>query len=244
MSLAQIFHNMDWTEIILYGVAFFSTLSYAASLLLRLPRSHAFRETAESFTVAVWLALGIRYALVEPYEIPSESMVPTLLVGDHLLVNKCIFGWHIPGISGRVAFWREPHRGDVVIFIPPIDPWQSYVKRCVALPGDVLEVKNKIVYIDGRPDDYPQAVRTSFTFPPQAVQSGPNGVWEPPGTTLKYRNRDWYGPVTVPAGCYWMMGDNRDYSYDSRFWGPVPAGNLRGEPLFRYYPFDRMGTVH
>jgi signal peptidase I len=253
-------------------------------------------------------------------------MVPTLLVNDHLIVSKLSFGWHVPLTKGRILEFRKPKRGEIVIFVPPSDPQKSFVKRCVGIPGDVVEVKDKIVYINGQASDY----QTSYGFlddapvdvGPSLVQAlgqlnqehllaweglrqriksssspmaaralmldnqehqwkgpmalgrsiyivganafenhfgarlldgkaaghfltMPRGVPEPYGPVWKnLGNHDWYGPVTLEAGQYWMMGDDRDNSADSRYFGPVPEENLRGTALFRYWPMDRIGLLH
>jgi signal peptidase I len=243
MNPIAIFNALDWTQALLYSIAILSTLSYLAALLLKLDKKSLFREYAQAFTVAVWLALGIRSTLAELYSIPSESMVPTLLIGDHLLVNKAIYGHHIPFTKGRVFNWRKPKRGEIVIFVPPASEnrFQTFVKRCVGLPGDILEVRDKVIYINGNASDYPQSIRTGPTYASN-VDMGMT-VFRPQGQILRHSNRDWYGPITIPAACYWMMGDNRDNSKESRFFGPIPEEDLRGRPLFRYYPFDRLGFV-
>jgi signal peptidase I len=263
MEFFQLYLGLDFTEKLLYGAAFVCTLTWLIAFLLRIDKKNLLREYAEAGTVAVWLALAIRFSLVEAYSIPSESMVPTLEINDHLLVNKLIYGYHLPFHKGRILDWRKPHRGEIVIFIPPSNPLQSYVKRCVGLPGDVLEVRDKHIFINGKPGDWPQANYVIPALPenqndmrlyspaspgwPESITIPANTYWASEGPmalgapTGKPWNRDWYGPVTVPAHCYWMMGDNRDFSSDSRYWGPVPEENLRGTPLFRYWPITRLG---
>src|SRR3954466_1850118 len=222
--------QLDVTEKLLYGAAFLCTIVYILCLLFRVPKKSIIREYAETGTVAVWLALGIRFTLVEPYSIPSESMRNTLLVNDHLAVNKFIYGYHLPFQKGRVLALHHPKRGDIVIFIPPINPLQTYVKRCVALPGDVLEVRDGDIFINGQPSDYPQAIHegqrvgkgqwndfriyapasaewfnsitvTAHTY--WAEEGGASQVRMPAGAVW---NKDWYGPLTIPAHTYWMMG--------------------------------------
>jgi signal peptidase I len=295
----------DSTELLLYSLAAVSTLGFALALLFKTPKKHWFREWTEAGFTAVWLALGIRVLLVEAYSIPSESMVPTLLISDHLVVSKLAFGWHIPKTHGRVLVFSHPKRGQIVIFVPPNEPKMSFVKRCVGLPGDTIEVRDKVVYVNGLDAEVPFSFARLASVPPQAspalqeaigafnrdqgsrpvdtwlgpyalstgtynieVKSGQvRGVYArlldqpnagklqdfakgqpfPPATWTDANhmgNPDWFGPYTLKDGEYWMMGDNRDNSADSRYFGPVRWEALRGTPLFRYWPPSRMGLVH
>src|SRR5215831_9032254 len=165
-----------------------------------------FREYAEALGVALLLALVIRTFVVQAFKIPSGSMLPTLQVGDHILVNKFIYGprLEIPLTQlslGRLPGLRKPKPGDVIVFIWPKDRSKDFIKRVIAVEGQTVEVKNRQVLIDGKPMDDPHA---SYS----AEHAGS------PGST--------FGPFTVPPGTVFVMGDNRDQSYDSRFWGPVP----------------------
>jgi signal peptidase I len=191
------------------------------------------REYTEAFSIAIVLALIIRTFFIQAYKIPSGSMEPTLLVGDHILVNKLIFGLRVPdslfgahplsGIIpyGHYVFRLEPvHRGDVVVFVFPPDPTKDFIKRVVAVGGDTVEVRGKSVYLNGRQMDDPHA-----HFEPSEG-----------GTMIAPRDR--YGPVAVPKGQVFVMGDNRDRSYDSRFWGFVNDDNVEGRAMIIYWSWD------
>ncbi len=317
MGILQWYLEYDFTERLLYGAAALFTAWFIVALILRKDKAHWIRDWSEAGFTAVWLALGIRMLLLEAYAIPSESMVPALLVRDHLLVSKLSFGWHVPFTKGRVMQFSSPQRGEIVIFVPPHQPKQSFVKRCVGLPGDLVEVRDKHVFINGRdaendrsygrlaapaPGAVPalrveaqalikrrqalgsedlrratewkgpiQTVSGSYflegnayqvvayarlTDTPLAgvVESLPKGFEAPDMQAFRQQtgdwskgaklgNRDWFGPYQLGPGQYWMMGDNRDNSSDSRYFGPVPTENLRGRPMLRYWPIDRMGLV-
>jgi len=160
VGLIQWFKGFDGVEQFLYATAAVSTLWFGLALAIKAKKEAWFREYGEALFVAVWLALIIRATLVEVYSIPSESMVPTLLVEDHLVVSKLTFGWHIPFTHGRVLEFKKPKRGDIVIFVPPSSPQQSFVKRCVGIPGDVIEVRDKILFVNGHAADF----QTSYGF--------------------------------------------------------------------------------
>jgi len=181
-----------------------------------------FREYAEAIIIALLLALFIRTFVVQAFKIPSGSMEPTLLVGDHLLVSKFIYGVRNP-FSGEV--WveiRQPERYDVVVFKYPQNPTQDYIKRVIGLPGETVEIRDKRVYIDGVPLDDPKAVFLDAEILPANRQP-----------------RDNFGPVTVGAGELFVMGDNRDNSHDSRFWGMVENSALKGKAFILYWSWDR-----
>ena len=178
-------------------------------------------EYAEAIITALILALIIRAYVVQAFKIPSGSMKPTLLVGDHILVNKFIYGTDIPFTDKRILVVRRPDRGDVIVFRYPKDPSRDFIKRVVGVPGDVITEKNKVVYVNG------ERIRSFFT---QHVDSDMKpGDIDP---------RDNFGPVVVPPGDYFVMGDNRDESYDSRYWGFVPMDNIRGEAFVIYWSWD------
>jgi signal peptidase I len=182
------------------------------------------REYFESLVIAVILALFVRTWVFQAFKIPTGSMEPNLLVGDHLIVNKMIFS---PTISGVERAWlpvRPIRRDDVIVFKYPQDPERDFIKRVIGLPGERLELHRKKVYINGQPLDEPFVY---FLQPPST--SGP-----PQTNDL----REEYGPVTIPAGQYFMMGDNRDNSEDSRYWGFMPASYVKGEALFIYFSID------
>jgi len=148
--------GFDFVERLLYTIAAVSSVAFFLAWVFRVKKEHWFREYSEAFFTAVWLALIIRATLVEVYSIPSESMVPTLLVDDHLVVSKFSYGWHVPYTKGRILKLGSPKRGDIVIFVPPNHPQLSYVKRCVGVPGNTIEVRAKQVYVNGALSEVPR----------------------------------------------------------------------------------------
>jgi len=181
----------------------------------------ALREYGEALVMAVMLALFVRTFVVQAFKIPSGSMLPTLQVGDHILVNKFIYGVRLPFFGKRVLSGSNPQRGDVVVFVYPVDPSKDFIKRVVAVGGDVIQIRDKHVYINGEVWDDPHA----FFVDGEARGHGSNP-------------RDNYGPVTVPPGHLFMMGDNRDRSYDSRFWGFVDLDEVKGKAFLIYWSWD------
>jgi signal peptidase I len=174
----------------------------------------------KSLAIAFLMVLPLKHFVIEGYRVPTGSMENTILVGDFLLANKFIYGATIPFTDKRLPAIRDPKPGDVVIFKFPLDPSLNYVKRCIAGPGQTVEVRNKVVYVDGkRFDDDKFTKYTDKTVPVKGSQA---------------YQRDNFGPYTVPRDEFFMMGDNRDHSYDSRFWGCVPRQNILGEALFLY----------
>jgi signal peptidase I len=178
------------------------------------------REYAEALGVALLLALVIRTFVVQAFKIPSGSMLPTLQIGDHILVNKFIYGprLEVPLTQlslGQLPGLRRPVPGDVVVFIWPKDRSKDFIKRVVAVEGQTIEVRNKQLLRDGKPVDDAHANYVSGHGP------GEN-----------------YGPFTVPPDHVFVMGDNRDQSYDSRFWGPVPMNDIKGKALIIYWSWD------
>jgi len=188
------------------------------------------QEYGESIFIALALALIIRAFLVQAFSIPSGSMEPTLLVGDYLLVNKFAYGIRNPFSNNILIPWGEPQRGDVVVFIYPMDPTKDYIKRVIGLPGDRIQIINKKLYINGRITQIP---------PPSDDPSAPRAVYREPEITPT--ERDNFGPVVVPKDSYFVMGDNRDHSYDSRFWGFVPMKDLRGRAFIIYFSWEGSG---
>ena len=198
------------------GVAAMSTRAVAK-------RKSTVREYAEALGVALLLAFVIRTFVVQAFKIPSGSMLPTLQIGDHILVNKFLYGprLEIPLTQlslGRLPGVRKPVPGDVIVFIWPKDRSKDFIKRVIAVAGQTIEVRDRQVMIDGRPWDDPHA-----SFAPRR-SGGATG--------------DNYGPYTVPADSVFVMGDNRDQSYDSRFWGPVPIADIKGQALVIYWSWD------
>lgn len=200
--------------------------------------SKGFREWTRSLVIALALFLFIRTFVVEAFKIPTSSMENTLLVGDFLLVNKAAFGTQIPGTNLRLAAFKDPDRGDVVVFHPPHEPERNYVKRVVGIPDDTIEMRDKRLYRNGQWVDEPYARhdgdRRDTVHPDMRWQSGHLIAAPPP----RYRpTRDNWGPLVVPPDSYFVLGDNRDNSEDSRYWGFVSRDQIRGEPWLVYYSF-------
>lgn len=175
------------------------------------------REYVEAIGTAFILALIVMTFVVQAFKIPSGSMIPTLSIGDHIFVLKFMYGVKIP-FSDTILFhtW-SPKRGDVVVFKYPREENTDFIKRLIGEPGDTIEVKNKQLYINGEP-----------VKEPYIIHSDPNIIQE----------RDNFGPVTVPEGKYFMMGDNRDQSLDSRFWGFVSENKMKGKAALIYWSWD------
>jgi signal peptidase I len=182
-------------------------------------REPVWLEYGKAILTAVALALVIRTFGVQAFRIPSPSMEDTLLVGDHLFVSKFLYGAEIPFTGGiRLPGFRDPERGDVIVFRFPEDPSQDYIKRCVGVPGDTVEYRDKVLYVNGERQEEPY---TKFA---DGDRISPN--------------RDNFGPIEVPEGKYFMMGDNRDRSSDSRYWGFVDHTEIRGKAIFIYWSWD------
>lgn len=182
------------------------------------------REYTESLIIAVVLALFVRTFVFQAFKIPTGSMEPNLLIGDHLIVNKMIFAPSATGVERAILPSREVRRGDIVVFKYPEEPERDFIKRVIGLPGDRLELRSKVLYINEQPLQEPYA---HYAAPAAADTFGASGDL-----------RESYGPVTVPQGQYFMMGDNRDNSEDSRYWGFLPASYVKGNALFIYFSFD------
>ena len=180
-----------------------------------------FREYAEAIGMALLLALFIRTFIVQAFKIPSGSMIPTLQIGDHILVNKLAYGVRIPFLEEYMLKFAKPQRGDVVVFIFPEDRSKDFIKRVIGVAGDSVEVRGKKVYINGKQVDDPHA-----HFEGDDPQ------------TAGLPSRDDYGPRTVPENHIFVMGDNRDRSYDSRFWGYVDLNEVRGKAFLIYWSWD------
>jgi signal peptidase I len=176
----------------------------------------------ESICVAVILAFFVRTFVVQAFKIPSGSMEPNLLIGDHLLVNKFVSAPTLTGTEQTLLPIDSIHRGDIIVFKHPRTPERDLIKRTIGLPGETIELREKRVYINGKPLDEPYAHFLS-----------------PPGTTdVSERDvRRNFGPLTVPPGHYFMMGDNRDNSEDSRYWGTLAREYVKGKALFLYMSF-------
>lgn len=212
----------------------------------RRPKSQ-FQEWLELVISVVVIVFLVRLLLVEAFRIPTGSMEDTLLVGDFLLVNKFVYGIRSPDWIGvpftKIGFFipyvrlpglREPRPGDIVVFRFPLDPRMSYIKRCVAVEGQTVEIRDKVLYVDGVP--FPNPPRAKFTSSVIYPRSYVEQAIVP--KNMEMRNRDNYGPVTVPKGCLFMMGDNRDNSADSRYWGFLSRDLVIGKALIIYFSWD------
>lgn len=197
----------------------------------------SFRDTLEAIVVALLLAFVIRAFVVQAFKIPSGSMLETLQIGDHLLVTKFAYDVRLPSnlwldtTDGKVLFQTgDPQRGDIVVFKFPEDETKDYIKRVIGTPGDTVEIRDKAVYINGEKLNEPYVRHTKFDNVPI---------------------RDNFGPVTIPEGRYFMLGDNREGSFDSRWWGTVKREKIVGKALIIYWSwgsitdvrFDRIGTI-
>ena len=180
-----------------------------------------FREYAEALAVAFVLALFIRTFIVQAFKIPSGSMLPTLQIGDHILVNKFRYGIRLPLLGERVVKFADPRRGDIIVFVYPVDPHKDFIKRVIGEPGDTVEIRHKQIYVNDQKIDDPYG---HFV--------------DGPGDQSRLMPRDNYGPVTVPPDKVFVMGDNRDRSYDSRFWGFVPLDDVKGKAFVIYWSWD------
>lgn len=186
-------------------------------------KKSVWREYAEALIIALLLALVIRTFVIQAFKIPSESMLNTLQVGDHLLATKFAYGLKIPFTDTWLYKGADPERGDIVIFKYPNDPSVDYIKRIVGVPGDVIEVRDKQLYRNGQP------VKETYIR-----HTDPNSL-EP--------LRDNYAAVTVPEGKYFVMGDNRDNSLDSRFWGFVDREAIRAKAWRIYWSWGGLGDI-
>lgn len=204
--------------------------------VFKLPKENKIRDWVEPAFEAIIIAIIIRTFLIQAFKIPTSSMEDTLLINDHIIANKFIYGTTIfyPEMKdGKLKFktakilrFSKPKRGDVVIFRYPVDPKMMFIKRCIGLPGDTIEIKDKIVYVNNKKLDEKYVFHKDFrTFPKDYVP------------------RDNFGPIKVPEGHYFVMGDNRDYSSDSRFWGFLPDEYLRGKAWIVYWPPNRWRFI-
>ena len=190
-------------------------------------RKSTIREYFESIVIAVILALFIRTFVVQAFKIPTGSMEQNLLIGDHLLVNKFMFGPTRTSLERTLLPVAPIRRGEVIVFKYPEEPDRDFIKRVIGLPGETLEVRQKKVYINGKSLDEPYV---HFLQPP----GGASELSEV--TSFDVRER--YGPVTVPADQYFMMGDNRDNSQDSRYWGFLPRDLVKGRAVVIYWSYE------
>ncbi len=191
-------------------------------------RKSVAREYFESIVIAVILALFIRTFVVQAFKIPTGSMEPNLLIGDHLLVNKFVFAPTVSAVEQALLPVRPVRRGDIVVFKYPEDPERDFIKRVIGLPGETVELKQHRILINGQAVDEPYA---------HYMTRGSGGLSESTSDDV----RENYGPVVVPAGSVFAMGDNRDNSQDSRYWGFLPVQHIKGRALMIYWSFDGGG---
>jgi len=189
-------------------------------------RKSTAREYFESIVIAVVLALFVRTFVVQAFKIPTGSMENNLLIGDHLLVNKFIFGPTLAGVVDAVLPTGTVQRGHIVVFKYPEEPERDFIKRVIGLPGETIELRQRQIYVNGAPLDEPY-VRFME----------PNELGAPTGEAAESDVRRRYGPVTVPDGQYFVMGDNRDNSQDSRYWGFLPRAYIKGRALMVYWSY-------
>ena len=180
------------------------------------------REYIEAILLAIVIAFFIRTFVIQAYKIPSGSMKPTLQIGDHILVTKFNYGVRLPLIRSTLIPAGTPERGDIVVFIYPEDRSKDFIKRLIGLPGDTIEIRDKQILLNGLPWSDANGVYVDNLMIPGNVQP-----------------RDNFGPVTVPQDSIFVMGDNRDESYDSRFWGFVPMKEVLGKALIIYWSWNR-----
>lgn len=183
-------------------------------------RGSVIREYVEAIGLALLLALFIRTFVVQAFKIPSGSMLPTLQIGDHLLVNKFLYGLRIPFMGKRILQFFGPERGDVIVFIYPEDPNKDFIKRVKGLPGEKIEIRDKVLYVDDE------------------IVEDPDAYFAPNSRVQKLGPRDNFGPVVIPEGRVFVMGDNRDHSHDSRFWGTVPIDDIEGKAFILYFSWN------
>ena len=189
-------------------------------------KTSTFREYAETLIIAIILALFIRTFVVQAFKIPSGSMLQTLQIGDHILVNKFIYGVRIPFTDMTLIPVQLPKRRDIIVFRFPEDESKDFIKRVVGIPGDIVEIKEKVLYING------QSQRDETYINTKDNEAIPHIV----------AARDNLGPITVPKDSYFVMGDNRDHSLDSRFWGFVHNTKIKGEAFIIYWSWDSEDT--
>lgn len=203
------------------------------------------REWIKSIVIALVIWFFLRALLVEAFRIPSGSMENTLLIGDFLFVNKALYGAEVPIVHKRLPAIREPHRFDIVIFESPVEPGVNVVKRLVGMPGDTLSMENNVLYLNGQLLGEAHVILTDPLSDPEDPRMR---AWQVNYLVARDRRsyrptlKNW-GPIEVPADSFFVMGDNRDNSYDSRYWGFLGRDRISGRPLLIYYSYDRRGVL-
>jgi signal peptidase I len=206
-------------------------------------RQSTFREYIEAILVAVVIALFLRAFVIEAFKIPTSSMVPTLKIGDHIFVNKFIYGLRIPFTKIHFFQFRTPKRGEVVVFNFPIDESKDYIKRVIGIPGDTIEIKQGILYINGEAAE--KVIETDRTILADVEEADQFELYKEKTGEIRHftqyeRNQgfDDYGPTIIPPNKFFVMGDNRNRSSDSRSWRFVPMENLKGRALIVWLSLD------
>ena len=189
---------------------------------LQITRKSRLRENIEAILVAILLALLIRTFFVQAFKIPSGSMKQTLQIGDHILVNKFIYGIRVPFLHRVIVPLKQPKRGDIIVFKFPVDPDKDFIKRVIGIAGDKVEGRDKTIYVNDKPIDDDFSIRTDPQIKPRGDQP-----------------RDNFGPITVPSRSLFVMGDNRDQSFDSRFWNFVDLKAVSGKAFMIYWSWDQ-----
>ena len=189
---------------------------------VRIKKKSGLRENLEAIIVAIVLALFIRTFIIQAFKIPSGSMKQTLQIGDHILVNKFIYGVKIPFSMATIIPLKDPERGDIIVFKFPEDPDKDFIKRVIGIAGDVIEIKDKQLYLNKKRLNHDHGIY---------LDSNIYGAGGQP--------RDNFGPIVVPENSLFVMGDNRDHSYDSRFWGFVDLKSVKGKALIIYWSWDK-----
>lgn len=208
-----------------------------------------FKEWIEPFLIAAVIALIIRQFGVEAFKIPSGSMIPTLTIGDHLLVNKFVYGPRIPFTDTRIFTWKEPKRGEIIVFRYPMDESKNFIKRVVGLPGDKIEIKNGKLLINDQAVQITPVKETQGNLGKESRETYPFSakpmVYEEQLGNVKHKMQYLhdqsgynFGPVLVPKDKVFVMGDNRDNSQDSRVWGWVEFNKILGRALVIYWSWD------
>jgi signal peptidase I len=219
---------IDWSEIIYWSL--FALLTIGEILVVfvyKLDKKHIVRDWVEPAFEAIIIATILRTFVIQAFAIPTPSMENTLLVGEHPMAVKFAYGLYNPFDNKMILQFKKPHRGDVIIFRDPTGKTNAmWIKRCIGVPGDTIEMRDKTLYLNGQKLDEPYVVhKDPKTYP------------------AMYTQRDNFAPITVPDGTIFAMGDNRDQSYDSRFWGFLPENKLRGQAVIVYWPINRMKVI-
>ena len=186
------------------------------------PKKGVLRENIEAILVAIVIALFIRTFVVQAFKIPSGSMKQTLQIGDHILVNKFIYGIKIPYLRKTIVPLKKPRRGDIIVFKYPVDPDKDFIKRVIGIAGDEIQIRDKKLFVNQKRVNHDYGVYTDSRI-----------------LSAKVRPRDNFGPITVPDHSLFVMGDNRDESFDSRFWGFVDYKALNGKAFIIYWSWDK-----